>query len=68
MNYQNIKINFQLNLEKESLLKEKENLTNKMSEIKEAKLNYENTIQDLDSKIADEENNKKKIEEEINSL
>ena len=48
-----------LNIGKESLLKEKENLANKISEIKEAKINYENTIQDLDTKIAEEENNKK---------
>lgn len=58
----------ELNTEKENLLKEKENISNKISEIKEAKTNYENIIKDLDEKISKEENNKKEIEAEINSL
>ena len=57
----------ELSKEKESLLKEKDDLTNKITEIKEAKLNYENTIQDLDTKIKEEEKTKKKIETEIKS-
>ena len=41
----------ELNIEKESLLEEKENLLNKKSEIKEEILNYGNTIPDLNTKI-----------------
>jgi chromosome segregation ATPase len=56
-----------LNKKKESLLKENENLSNKISEIKEAKKNYENTIKDLDIKIKEAEETKKNIESEIKS-
>ena len=55
----------ELNKEKESLLKEKEILMNKISEIKEAKNNYEATINDLDNQILKEENNSKKLDELI---
>ena len=54
----------QLNSEKESLIKEKETLSNKIEEIKEAKSNYENTIQDINKKINEAENKKKEIEKE----
>ena len=54
----------QLNAEKESLLKEKETLSNIIDEIKEAKSNYENTIQDINEKITEAENKKKEIEKE----
>ena len=56
-----------LNKEKESLLKENESLSNRISEIKEAKKNYENTIKDLDIKIKEAEETKKNIESEIKS-
>ena len=57
----------QLNAEKESLLKEKKILSNKIAEIKEEKSNYENAIQDINQKITEEENKKKEIEKEIKS-
>ena len=55
----------ELSKEKQSLLKEKEFLSNKLSEIKEAKLNYDNTVKDLDIKIKEAEKTKKNIESEI---
>lgn len=57
----------ELKAEKDSLLKEKEKISAKISEIKEEKTNYEDIIQDLDKKIADAENTKKKFQSEINA-
>ena len=55
----------ELNSEKESLLKEKEDLSHKIKEIEEEKTNYEKKIQELDSKITEAKNNKKELESNI---
>ena len=55
-----------LKSEKESLLKEKNEISKKITDFEEAKKNYEKTINDLDKKISDSENNKKEIEKQIN--
>ena len=52
----------ELNKEKEALLKEKENLVNKISEIKEEKNNYEDAINNLENQILQEEKNSKNLD------
>ena len=52
----------ELNKEKDSLLKEKEILVNKISEIKEEKNNYEDAINNLENQILQEEKNSKNLD------
>ena len=56
----------ELQLEKESSLKEKEDLSQKITNIEQEKTNYEKTIKELDTKIAEAKNIKKEIESKIN--
>lgn len=58
---------FDLKSEKSILLEEKENLSQKISEIEEKKTNYQKNIKDLDTQIKEVENTKKKLQLDINS-
>ena len=57
----------ELQSEKESLLKEKEDLSQKITNIEKEKTNYEKTIKELDTKITQAKNTKKEIESNINT-
>ena len=56
----------ELKLEKESSLKEKEDLSQKITDIEEENTNYEKRIQDLDAEIAEAKNTNKDLESKIN--
>ena len=56
----------ELKSEKESLIKEKEDLSEKLLNIEQVKTNYEKTIKDLDTKITEAKNTNKDIVSKIN--